>query len=184
MCGRPKCAASARAIVPLPLAAGPSTAMTERPCAVRRSIRYPRSSARALTGAYAYGKARRRTPGAARRPTTFYWRLDPHGEARMGHQAHLPQVLDPLLRSRQGRSGALHRMRHGLRARAGAEVEAAAGVRSRARRGQGAGRGRRTSPPRIWRSTRTQELSADEEVDLETGDDDLGVETAGEDDES
>jgi uncharacterized protein (TIGR02300 family) len=28
------------------------------------------------------------------------------------------------------------------------------------------------------------EISADEEVDLETGDDDLGVETAGEDDES
>ena len=28
MCGRPKCFASARAIVPLPLAAGPSTAMT------------------------------------------------------------------------------------------------------------------------------------------------------------
>ena len=28
-----------------------------------------------------------------------------------------------------------------------------------------------------------QEVSADEEVDLETGDDDLGVETAGEDDE-
>jgi len=27
------------------------------------------------------------------------------------------------------------------------------------------------------------EISADEEVDLETGDDDLGVETAGEDDE-
>lgn len=29
-----------------------------------------------------------------------------------------------------------------------------------------------------------EEISADEEVDLETGDDDLGVETAGEDDES
>jgi hypothetical protein len=28
------------------------------------------------------------------------------------------------------------------------------------------------------------EVSADEEVDLDTGDDDLGVETAGEDDES
>jgi hypothetical protein len=28
------------------------------------------------------------------------------------------------------------------------------------------------------------EVSADEEVDLETGDDDLGVETAGEDDDS
>jgi hypothetical protein len=28
------------------------------------------------------------------------------------------------------------------------------------------------------------EISADEEVDLETGDDDLGVETAGEDEES
>ena len=29
-----------------------------------------------------------------------------------------------------------------------------------------------------------EEVSADEEVDLETGDDDLGVETAGEDDDS
>ena len=29
-----------------------------------------------------------------------------------------------------------------------------------------------------------EEISADEEVDLETGDEDLGVETAGEDDES
>ena len=29
-----------------------------------------------------------------------------------------------------------------------------------------------------------EEVSADEEVDLETGDDDLGVETAGEDDEA
>ena len=29
-----------------------------------------------------------------------------------------------------------------------------------------------------------EEISADEEVDLETGDDDLGVETAAEDDES
>ena len=28
------------------------------------------------------------------------------------------------------------------------------------------------------------EISADEEVDLETGDDDLGVETAGDDDEA
>ena len=42
----------------------------------------------------------------------------------------------------------------------------------------------RSSRPRIWRSMRTPEISADEEVDLETGDDDLGVETAGEDDES
>ena len=45
-------------------------------------------------------------------------------------------------------------------------------------------RGRRSSRPRIWPSTRTPRVSADEEVDLETGDDDLGVETAGEDDES
>ena len=29
-----------------------------------------------------------------------------------------------------------------------------------------------------------EEISADEEVDLETGDDDLGVETAGEDDDA
>src|SRR5436305_2678706 len=90
----------------------------------------------ALTGAYAYGKARRRTPGQSifwgPRPMKFDWRREPHGEARMGHQAHLPQVLDPLLRPRKGRPGSLHRMRDGFCPRNRAEVQAADGVRSRA----------------------------------------------------
>ena len=66
MNGKAKCFASARAMVPFPLAAGPSTAITgalfffefEAISAAKRA---------ALTGAYAYGKARRRTPGTSRR---------------------------------------------------------------------------------------------------------------------
>src|SRR5947209_2675694 len=67
MCGRPKWPASARAMVPLPLAAGPSTAITG-PFSLR-SVNPISSGFRraALTGAYAYGKARRRTPGTAPR---------------------------------------------------------------------------------------------------------------------
>ena len=73
----------------------------------------------------------------------------------MGHQAHLPQVLDPLLRPRQGGSGSLHQLRHRLRPRAGAEVEAAAAVRGRPGRGQGTGARTTIWRPKIWRSTRT-----------------------------
>ena len=79
--------------------------------------------------------------------------------------------------------GALHRMRHGFRARAGAEVQAAADLR-----GGGAGRQGAGTRPELEAEDlavdEDAEISADEEVDLETGDDDLGVETAGEDDES
>src|SRR3982751_2521243 len=100
-------------MVPLPLAAGPSTAMTRSPRAGLFAPDFdPISSAkpRALTGPYRYGKARPRTPAM---PATndIYLELDPHGEARMGHQAHLPQVLDPLLRPRHRKSGALHQLR-------------------------------------------------------------------------
>ena len=47
-------------------------------------------------------------------------------------------------------------------------------------------RSRRPMPisrPKSWCSDEDEEVSADEEVDLNTGDEDLGVETAGEDDE-
>src|SRR5687768_146821 len=130
MWGRLKCLASARAMVPLPLAAGPSTAIRIRSgagfsfslCSFKRC---------ALTGLQAYGKA----PAARCRAAfeelpdrTRNWSETHHGEARMGRQAHLPQVLDPLLRPRQGRPGALHRMRQRMGARAGAEIEAAAAV--------------------------------------------------------
>ena len=66
MCGKQKCFASARAIVPLPLAAGPSTAITGP---FSFASLNPTSSAwrgAALTGAYAYGKARPRTRGNTR----------------------------------------------------------------------------------------------------------------------
>ena len=65
---------------------------------------------------------------------------------------------------------------------AGAEVQAADAVRGRCS-GRSNRRRTRTSRPRIWRSTKNEEPSADEEVDLATGDDDLGVGKAGEDDE-
>ena len=67
-------------------------------------------------------------------------------------------------------------------ARAGPEVEAAGGVR--------AGAGAPRSRPRTdleaeeLAIAEDEELSADDEVDLATGDDGLGVETAGEDDDS
>src|SRR3990170_8193145 len=123
MCGRSKCAASARAIVPLPLAAGPSTAITgacrtRGPFAlsVESSVKAGLVKRRALTVGHAYGKAPAASDPVLRRsicPRIFVKRLETnfHGETRMGHQAHLPQVLDPLLRSRQGQSGALHRLR-------------------------------------------------------------------------
>src|SRR4029079_8465214 len=110
-------------IVPLPLAAGPSTAITRAGFGEIDAL--SSAKARALTGPYRYGKARRRTPGEPARQILFYWSLNPHGEARMGHQAHLPQVLDPILRPDQRQSGALHRMRHGMEPGARAEVAAA-----------------------------------------------------------
>ena len=60
-----KLLARARAIVPLPLAAGPSTAMTSA-LFVGDWMTISSTRQRALTGAYAYGKARRRTPGQVR----------------------------------------------------------------------------------------------------------------------
>jgi hypothetical protein len=60
MWGKPKCAAIARAMVPLPLAAGPSTAMTNlrlrAPFAALFDAPFL-AKPRALTGAYRYGKA-------------------------------------------------------------------------------------------------------------------------------
>ena len=79
--------------------------------------------------------------------------------------------------------GALHRMRHRFRARAGAEVEAADGLRSRARRPRSRPTDKELAAEDLA-VDEDEEISADEEVDLETGDNDLGVETAGEDDES
>ena len=73
-------------------------------------------------------------------------------------------------------------LRHRLRARAGAEVEAAAGVRGSAR-GAKEPAGDDELAAEDLAIDEDAELSADEEVDLETGDDDLGVETAGEDDD-
>ena len=72
MCGRPIMSASARAIVPLPLAAGPSTAMTNP---LRRALSVPEFSvqARRFDRGIAYGKARRRTPPHDRGRPIFDW---------------------------------------------------------------------------------------------------------------
>src|SRR5918997_2499996 len=56
MCGRSKWRASARAMVPLPLAAGPSTAIRRRSRGAR-SLSCCSVKRRALTGVRAYGKA-------------------------------------------------------------------------------------------------------------------------------
>ena len=71
MCGRPKCFARARAIVPFPLAAGPSTAMTKALFVGELNPISP-AKGRALTGAYAYGKApaERRASRATRNIST------------------------------------------------------------------------------------------------------------------
>ena len=73
-------------------------------------------------------------------------------------------------------------MRHRLHARAGAEIEAADGLRS----------GPATPKEKPDQDLAAEDLevdedaevSADEEVDLETGDNDLGVEATKEDDEN
>src|SRR6059058_607170 len=104
----------ARAMVPFPLAAGPSTAITRSafdglfaPDFFPISLAKPR----ALTGPYRYGKARPRTPPEDRSAQEFKLETTCNGEARMGRQAHLPQVLDPLLRPRRREPGALHQLR-------------------------------------------------------------------------
>ena len=75
-------------------------------------------------------------------------------------------------------------MRHGLRPRAGAEIEAADGVRSGAPVAAKEPAEDDELEAEDLAVDEDAEVSADEEVDLETGDNDLGVETAGEDDES
>jgi len=59
-------------MVPFPLAAGPSTAIMRSRCGLFRDVGSSAKAA-ALTGAYAYGKARRRTQAYVRPQTTFYW---------------------------------------------------------------------------------------------------------------
>src|SRR6185295_436159 len=141
MCGRSKWSARARAIVPLPLAAGPSTAITRLSFGERsRAILLRRfdSAISLWQGA---------PPNAARsleRLAEFKLELISNGEARVGHQAHLPQVLDAFLRPRQRGAGALHQLRHRMAARAGAEIQAATGLRGGGSGGgEGAGRRRR-----------------------------------------
>jgi hypothetical protein len=69
-------------------------------------------------------------------------------------------------------------MRQCLDARAGAEVEAAAAVRGRPAR-QGTKPPTRISAAEDLVPDEDEEPSADDEVDLATGEDDLGVETGG-----
>src|SRR4051794_32433952 len=75
MCGNRYRWARARATVPFPLAAGPSTAITRPRPALDP---FPMSSAKpcALTGAYPYGKARRRTLGEAGDLRNSDWSCD------------------------------------------------------------------------------------------------------------
>ena len=75
----------------------------------------------------------------------------------------------------------MHRVRDRLRARSGAEVQAAAGVR-------GAPVDKKVEDAELagddLEINEDAEPSADEEVDLDTGDSDLGVETETKEDEN
>src|SRR5436190_7967367 len=168
-------------MVPLPLAAGPSTAMTsafftpfDGPCLAK---------ARALTGPYRYGKARPRRPGAARghehstgvqnlmvKPEWGTKRTCPKCSTRFydltnDNPVHCVEcgtewVPEPVLKSKQPM----------------AFEPAAAPVKEPAEDPELAAEDLAVDED--------AEISADEEVDLETGDDDLGVETAGQDDDT
>src|SRR5690348_6113716 len=182
MNGSAKCFASARAIVPLPLAAGPSTAITA-------GLFFPLFGAisaakpRALTGAYAYGKARRRAAGTARATCHFTgvetlmvkpeWgtkRTCPKCSTRfydLGSEnpvhcinCNAERIPEPVLKSKQPLA-----------------FEAAAPAKEPEKADE-------DLAADDLAVDEDEEISADEEVDLETGDDDLGVETAAEDDES
>jgi uncharacterized protein (TIGR02300 family) len=136
----------------------------------------------ALTGAYAYGKARRRTPGHPRdtliqlelrpemvKPEWGAKRTCPKCSTRfydLGHEdpVHCINcgtdfVPEPVLKSKQPLAF---------------EAVAAAKEPEKADEDLAAD---------DLAIDEDEEVSADEEVDLETGDNDLGVETAGEDEE-
>src|SRR6476620_437267 len=101
----------------------------------------------------------------------------------MGHQAHLPQVLDAIYDL--GKEDPVHCIECGtdflpepvLKSKQPLAFEAAPVAAKEP-----------VADPDLEAEDlavdEDAEISADEEVDLETGDDDLGVETAGEDDES
>ena len=102
-----------------------------------------------------------------------------------GTKRTCPEMRDPLLRPRQGRSRHLHRVRQCLDARACAEVQAA-----RCRSEVAVAAPEKVEPSRMTISAaeelvpdEDEEPSADDEVDLTTGDDDLGVATGDEDEE-
>src|SRR4051794_29310171 len=82
-------------MVPLPLAAGPSTAITTLAFgALSRSETDPISSAkgRALTGPYRYGKARRRTPSARLSgPPNSNWRVSQMVKPEWGTKRTCPK---------------------------------------------------------------------------------------------
>jgi uncharacterized protein (TIGR02300 family) len=172
-------------MVPLPLAAGPSTAITSEAVGERPPSSFDAVSSakgRALTGAYAYGKARRRTPGISARKHRFTGVKTLMVKPEWGTKRTCPKcstrfydlgsedpvhcincgtdfVPEPVLKSKQPL----------------AFEPAAAPVKEPAPDDELAADDLAIDED--------AEVSADEEVDLETGDDDLGVETATEDDE-
>jgi uncharacterized protein (TIGR02300 family) len=172
-------------MVPFPLAAGPSTAITSAPAGERPSSSFDAVSsakAGALTGAYAYGKARRRTPGISPAQTQITGVTTLMVKPEWGTKRTCPKcstrfydlgsedpvhcincgtdfIAEPVLKSKQPM----------------AFEPAAAPVKEPAADNELAADDLAIDED--------AEVSADEEVDLETGDDDLGVETAGEDDE-
>src|SRR3954470_23054559 len=174
-------------MVPFPLAAGPSTATTRLvfgglfpPDFFPISLAKPR----ALTGPYRYGKARPRTPPEDGARKNSNWRRAEMVKPEWGAKRTCPKcstrfydlgaenpvhciscgnefMPEPVLKSKQPMAFEV--------ARPVAEKEPAEDADLAAEE---------------LTVDEDAEISADEEVDIDTGDDDLGVATAGEDDEA
>src|SRR5574338_350536 len=183
MCGSWKCSASARAMVPLPLAAGPSTAITRSlrpPLAVGGFDAMSSAKAGALTGQYRYGKARPRTPPGSRSgPPNSYWRRLEMVKPEWGTKRTCPKCSTRFYDL--GKEDPVHCIECGtewipepvLKSKQPLAFEAA----PTAKEPEKADDDLAADDLAIEEE---EEPSADEEVDLDTGDDDLGVERVSE----
>ncbi|MEA3067665.1 MAG: hypothetical protein QOK41_1072 [Sphingomonadales bacterium] len=173
-------------MVPFPLAAGPSTAIRRSPFDERRPASFDAfwsAKARALTGAYAYGKARPRTPPATpRRPREFELETFLMVKPEWGTKRTCPKCSTRFYDL--GHDDPVHCINCGtdfapepvLKSKQPMAFEAAPAVVKEPAEDK-------ELAADDLAVDEDEEISPDEEVDLETGDDDLGVETAGEEDD-
>ena len=138
----------------------------------------------ALTGAYAYGKARRRTRGQAARDMLLLEIETLMVKPEWGTKRTCPKCSTRFYDL--GKEDPVHCIECGtdfivepvLKSKQPMAFEAAPAA---AKEPEKADEDLAADDLAV---DEDEEISADEEVDLETGDDDLGVETAGEDEES